>query len=58
MPGNQYNSPKADLMAFLCTARDYLAGHDLRQARYYLNLWRSKHGKAPASTRRRWRCGY
>ena len=57
MPGNQHNSRKVDLLAFLATACDCLAAHDLAGAREWMGLYRYHYSQAPASTRRRWRCG-
>lgn len=57
MPGNQHYSRKVDLMDMLRRARDALRWHQLENARFYLSLFRTAHALAPASTRRRWRCG-
>ncbi len=57
MPGNQYESRRADLMDMLRTARELLRCGDWLRARYYLSLYRTAYALAPASTRRRWKCG-
>jgi len=55
--GNQHASRKADLMLDLSIARRALEAHDLFWARKMLATWKREHAKAPASTRRRWKCG-
>jgi hypothetical protein len=55
--GNQYASRYGDLMEMLQLARMYLAAGFVSEARFYLRQWREEHAQAPASTRRRWRCG-
>ncbi len=57
MPGNQYESRRADLLDMLGTARKYLRAGLIENARHYLALYRTAYGLAPASTRRRWKCG-
>ena len=68
---NQYGSRKADLVALLCEARLALgrAGQHrargrlaaesaaLRMAGALLILYRRAYFAAPASSRRRWKCG-
>lgn len=57
MPGNQYLSRKADLWAMIHTAHDLLIAGNVEGARYYLSLYRTAYGLAPASSKRRWKCG-
>ena len=57
MPGNQHNSRKMDLLSYLDIARDYLKEGDIDMARGWLRCFYLGYTKAPASTRRRWRCG-
>jgi len=57
MHGNQYGSRKADLLLDLHYVRFFLQQHDVAYARKMLATWRKEHAKAPASTRRRWKCG-
>lgn len=57
MPGNQYESRRADLMDMLRTARGFLRAGCIANARHYLSLYRTAYALAPASTRRRWKCG-
>ena len=55
--GNQHASRKRDLLAYLSTARIMLLGGRADLARKYLMFYRERYTKAPASSRRRWRCG-
>jgi hypothetical protein len=55
--GNQHYSRKVDLMDTLGRARRALGWHMLEAARRDLAMFWREHAKAPASTRRRWRCG-
>jgi hypothetical protein len=66
---NQHNAPRGRILALLNSARNKLASIDpyydtpmvrqmlLESARYYLGRAWAEMYKAPASTRRRWRCG-
>jgi hypothetical protein len=54
---NQHYSRKVDLMDTLKRVRMYLRWHMLADARFQLAKFWREHSKAPASTRRRWRCG-
>lgn len=58
MHGNQHNSRRSTLLALLATARDYLDLHNVKAAQGWLNLYRQCYATAPASTRRRWKCGH
>ena len=56
--GNQHRSRKVDLLALLDAARYALDVHgEVDNARLYLKLYHRQYALAPASTRRRWRCG-
>jgi hypothetical protein len=55
--GNQHYSRKVDLMDTLGRVRDCLRWHQIHNARFYLAKFWSDHAQAPASTRRRWKCG-
>ena len=55
--GNQHASRYGTLMGRLHNARQFLADGYLNLARINLEEWRREHAQAPASTRRRWRCG-
>ena len=57
MHGNQYGSRKATLIQRLHNARVLLKAGIFSQARIFLEWYREDYAKAPASTRRRWRCG-
>jgi hypothetical protein len=57
MTGNQHASPKAELMERLLIARRALRYGFLGLARQQLIWWREGYMAAPASTRRRWKCG-
>ena len=57
MPGNQHNSRKVDLWAYICTAHDHLIQGEWEAAQAWLAKYRREYAEAPASTRRRWRCG-
>ena len=54
---NQYNSRKGTLIAMLDLARENLNVGHVSMARYWLAQWRNNYDAAPASTRRRWKCG-
>lgn len=56
--GNQYNSLKKTLMSLLYIARECLDLGDVNAARLALADYRAGYAQAPASTRRRWRCGH
>jgi hypothetical protein len=55
--GNQHASRYGDLMHLLYFARTCLQWRDLDGARECLAQYRTEYDKAPASTRRRWKCG-
>lgn len=55
--GNQYASRKTDLMARLAHARGWLSVGAVLLAQDHLAAFWTQYAKAPASTRRRWRCG-
>jgi len=55
--GNQHASRYGDLMGLLHGARLALKEGDVFRAFMYLDAWRSGYAQAPASTRRRWKCG-
>jgi len=55
--GNQYASRYGGLMSILFLARTALQRHDTECARYWLSVYRYRYAQAPASTRRRWKCG-
>lgn len=60
--GNQHHSRRAELLRVLGWARKALRSGQSRRMRIYLAqsylaLWRTEYERAPASTRRRWRCG-
>ena len=55
--GNQWGSPKAQLLDLLDLARRMLNEHQPGLARFYLIVWGTRYAEIPASTRRRWRCG-
>lgn len=57
MPGNQHFSRKSKLLYSLNRARDLLRDGDLASAQDYLSAWRMQYALAPASSRRRWKCG-
>ena len=57
MTGNQHRSRRGELVALLYLARDLLHDGYTRAARNILDLFWQLHAKAPASTRRRWKCG-
>lgn len=66
---NQHASPRAKLLAILAVARGDLQrarvlrddpimrAYSVAQARAALQLFRAGYSAAPASTRRRWKCG-
>ena len=56
--GNQYRSRKGALLDTLACARLNLAAGVVGAARAGLRLFWKQHGRAPASTRRRWKCGH
>ena len=55
--GNQHKSLRGDLLVILHTARGALKDGQFRLARAALDYFRRLHAQAPASTRRRWKCG-
>ena len=55
--GNQYISRKALLWGMIHAAHDFLIGGDVQAAQGWLAMYREHYAKAPASSRRRWRCG-
>jgi hypothetical protein len=55
--GNQHYSRKVDLMDTLGRVRVYLRLHILEGARFQLAKFWREYAKAPAGTRRRWKCG-
>ena len=55
---NQYVSRKRTLLALLNDARDCLALGGVEVARCYLAEYWAAYARVPASTRRRWKCGY
>ena len=55
--GNQHQSRKERLMDFLDVSRAELRQGNIVMAMYMLETYRYNYAKAPASTRRRWRCG-
>lgn len=56
--GNQHVSRKTRLLSLLRAARVYLWAGEVADARALLATFWRRHAKAPASTRRRWRCGH
>jgi hypothetical protein len=57
MTGNQHSSRRGDLLFALRLARVALKHGQLLAARAFLQVYRCKYATAPASTRRRWKCG-
>jgi hypothetical protein len=55
--GNQYGSRKADLLVRLELARLELRTGRIAAARWSLRQFWAEWAAAPASSRRRWRCG-
>lgn len=55
--GNQHTGRRAGLLALLGVARAALADGEVEAARSCLLFYRMGHAQAPASTRRRWKCG-
>lgn len=55
--GNQHSSRKGDLLGRLHAARIVLAAGYVNSAQYWLADYRLAYAQAPASTRRRWKCG-
>lgn len=55
--GNQNKSRKSDLLRLLLRARNSLHFGMTSNARRLLRTFWLQHALAPASTRRRWRCG-
>jgi hypothetical protein len=55
--GNQHASRYGDLMYMLRIARSALLTGSVYAARWWLRRWREGYAQAPASTRRRWKCG-
>lgn len=56
--GNQHVSLRRTLLAHLHSARRALAAHNPELAWLWLWNYRAAYTQAPASTRRRWRCGH
>lgn len=54
---NQHSSTKATLRETLRSVRDMLANGDITEARETLDWFWRLWATAPASTRRRWKCG-
>ena len=57
MTGNQHKSLRGDLFTILHTAREAIKDGQFRLARALVDYFWRLHAKAPASTRRRWKCG-
>jgi hypothetical protein len=55
--GNQYASRKRRLLTTLRAARSALASHRVDTAQWFLSIYHAAYAVAPASTRRRWKCG-
>jgi hypothetical protein len=55
--GNQHISPRRRLLDVLHLARELLHWGHLELARGRLTAYRNAYAQAPASTRRRWKCG-
>jgi hypothetical protein len=55
--GNQRTGRRADLLAYLRAARYCLQRGMTDGARVVLGRYRAEYAEAPASTRRRWKCG-
>lgn len=55
--GNQHASRRRTLLDILHGARGCLRAHLLNTARRALAEYREQYAQAPASTRRRWKCG-
>jgi len=55
--GNQHASRKRDLWRLIHIAHDYLIQGNVRAACGVLDAYRRAYVRAPASTRRRWKCG-
>ena len=55
--GNQHASRYGALKRMLHLSHTWLQEGDVPLARSYLNLYRNGYEQAPASTRRRWKCG-
>jgi len=55
--GNQHDSLKTDLLNMLYAAEVYLRNGLVSEARVVLGWYRRDYLLAPASTRRRWKCG-
>ena len=55
--GNQHRSRRGDLIGMLDTVRDLLRDGYITAAQEILDFFWLQHAKAPASTRRRWKCG-
>lgn len=55
--GNQYASRKRDLLRLIHAARELLREGSPTGARICMDEYRRRYSRAPASTRRRWRCG-
>jgi len=57
MTGNQHSSLKQRLLFMLGVARLCLSAGEVEGARGALARYREVYAAAPASTRRRWKCG-
>ena len=57
MTGNQHRSTRASLLGLLRLARAALRVGVVDTARECLAAYHCGHDQAPASTRRRWKCG-
>lgn len=55
--GNQHNSLRRFLLDRLAVARSALVWGDVFYAQLALAAYRAHYATAPASTRRRWKCG-
>jgi len=55
--GNQHASRRGRLLILLDLARQELRDANLMAARFYLGVFQFGYNNAPASTRRRWKCG-
>ena len=57
MPGTQHKSLRRYLVDLLAAAEGALRDGKTATARFLLCLYRAGYAQAPASTRRRWKCG-
>ena len=55
--GNQHAGRRADLIRLLNRARSVLMDGRVSAAHWWITQWRTLYAMAPASTRRRWKCG-